>query len=187
MRVVSPLFLVVMLAWVAPAATQSPALPQPPEPFVAFLVNEATGAAMPLEAVVTKPERSGGSYFSYVPGASSPVAVPSGAPLRFVIKVGGLKDPPKFENWRGLNKLERLAVGKNDRRYATKEFIPMDVAPYGEVTTTLDKKNKTLYWMTLVYTPRQPLPPGEYAFSALGLIEPAGFAPRGGQAFRVAR
>jgi hypothetical protein len=180
--------LVFLLACVVPAAAQTPPTKEEPkEPYITFLVNEVTGGIMPLETVWTKPERSGNTYYCYLPGAASPVALSYGESQRFVIRVGGLKDPPKLENWRSLNKLERLSVGDKGRRYATKDFVPMDVTTYGPVTSTLDKKNKTLFWITLLYTPRQPLPPGEYAFSGTGLTEPAGFISRSAQAFRIAR
>lgn len=188
MRRVHRLSLVLFLACVVPAVAQTPpAMEEPTEPYIAFLVNEVTGSLTPLESIWTKPERSGNSYYCYLPGAASSVALPYGGPHRFVVRVGGLKETPKLENWRSLNKLERLFVGEKGRRYATKDFVPMDVTPYGQVTSTVDKKNKTLFWITLLYTPREPLPPGEYAFSGMGLTEPAGFMSRLGQAFRIAR
>jgi len=172
----------------AAAATRAPAPEEPTEPYITFRVNADTDALIPLETLWTKEERSGNSYFSYLPGAASAVALPYGESLRFVIRMGGLKEPPKLEKWQSLNKLERLFVGeKVGRRYGTKEFVPMDVTPYGQVTSTVDKKNKTLYWVTLLYTSRQPLPPGEYAFSTMGLSVPAGFRSVRIQAFRIAR
>jgi hypothetical protein len=182
------LSLVVFLACVVPAVAQTPpTMEDPTEPYITFRVNAVTGALMPLESIWTKPERSGNTYYCYIPGAASPVAFPYGESLRFVIRVGGLKELPKLENWRSLNKLERLFVGEKGRRYATKDFVPMDVTTYGQVTSTVDKKNKTLFWITLLYTSRQPLPPGEYAFSGTGLAEPAGFMSLSGQAFGIAR
>jgi hypothetical protein len=188
MQRVHRLSLVVFLACVVPAIAQTPrTVEEPQEPYITFVVNDVTGALMPLEAVWTKPERSGNKYHCYLPGAASAVTLPYGGSHRFVIRVGGLKQPPNLEHWRTLNKLERLFVGEKGRRYATKDFVPMDVTPYGQVTSTVDKKNKTLYWITLLYTSRQPLPPGEYAFSGTGLTEPAGFISRNAQAFRIAR
>lgn len=184
MRRAHRLSLVVFLACVVPAGAQTPpVMEQPKEPWIAYRINVITGALMPLESIYTKPERSGNSYYSYIPGAASTVEFPSREPQMYVMRVGGLKDPPKFENWRSIVKLERLSVGK-DRRYATKNYVPMDVTTYGEVTSTVDKKNKTVYWFTLLLTARQPLPPGEYSVGS-GLSSPAGFQSMHAQAFQI--
>jgi hypothetical protein len=185
MRRADHLSLVVVLACIGPAIAQTlPPLEEPTEPYVSFRVTAVTGALTALESVYTKPDRSGNSYFCYLPGDESPVVYASGDPLKFVVRMGGLKEPPTLEKWQALNKLERLSVGKKGR-YATKKYVPMDVATYGPVSSTLDKKNNALYWFTLVYTPRESLPPGEYAFSSSGLSSPAGFEPRRAGAFRV--
>jgi hypothetical protein len=187
MRNASRRSLVVFLACVVSMVAQTAAtVEEPQEPYLSFRVNPVTGALMPLESMWTKPERSGGKYSCYLPGATSSITFQSGEPQRFVMRVGGLKEPPKLERWQSINKLERLQVGGKDRRYATKSYVPLDVTTYGQVTSTVDKKNKTLYWITLLYTPREPLPPGEYAFSATGLSSPAGFTSERGQAFRIA-
>jgi hypothetical protein len=187
MRNAHRLSLVVCLACVVPAVAQTPAtVEEPQEPYLSFRVNAVTGALMPLESIWTKPERSGNRYFCYLPGGASPITFASGEPQRFVMRVGGLKDPPKLEKWQAVNKLERLQVGAKDRRYATKSYVPLDVTAYGQVTSTVDKKNKTVFWITLLYTPREPLPPGEYAFSGTGLSSPAGFMSERAQAFRIA-
>ena len=184
MRHTCRLSLVVFLACVVPAGAQTPPVMEvPKEPWIAYRINVITGALIPLESIYTKEERSGSSYYSYLPGAASTVEFPSREPQMFVMRVGGLKDPPKFQNWRSIVKLERLSVNK-DRRYATNKYAPMEVTTYGEVTSTVDKKNKTVYWFTLLLTARQPLPPGQYSVGA-GLFSPAGFQSSHAQAFQI--
>jgi len=185
MRRAHRLALAVFLACVVPADAQTPATEEPTEPYVAVRINVITGALMPLESMLTKPERSGNSYYCYLEGAASTVAFPSGERHSFMMRVGGLKGLPNVENWRKVHKLERLMVGKRGRRYATKDYIPLDITTHGQVTSTLDKKNKPIYWITLVSTPLHPLPPGEYAISGMGLSSPAGFTTKPAQAFRI--
>ena len=164
-----PLFFLMCLAPVASAFAQLPPFEPPTKPGM-FRVNATTGTPMPLESI--GPQRDGkwgNTYKCYLPGAST-VAFLSGEPQVFAgLRFGTttLEDERKH-----ADKLERLAV-KDGKRYATGSFVPLDVTSHGEAVFGLDPdKKKNRGAMTFLFTPRQPLPPGEYAFSFSGLLVP---------------
>lgn len=180
------LFCLVSVAASAPAAAQTPTMEEPKEGGI-FRVNPATGALMPLESIWSKVQYAGRTYYCYLPGAESPTTFPLGEPHMFAVRLLG---PPTLEEQRKqpTYKLEQLAV-KDGKRYGTKNFIPLDVTSYGQIVYGLDaNKKRNRGALTFLFTTRQALPPGEYAFSISGLITPyAGFGadPTFANAFRI--
>ena len=123
------------------AAPVPQAAATPQQPTVAeevFRVDVATGALMPLEVVKTKTEGGMRSWYTYLPGAASTIAIPYGEPLVFASRDVSL---PEVRLKNPFYKIEPLAV-KDGKRYATKQYIPLDVETYGQPIAGLDRDKK---------------------------------------------
>ena len=176
MRVPAALTIQMLLGVVTVASAQVPARIEEPTVPGIFRVNPATGALIPLEKVVSQREDSYSSglvtthdYSCYLPGAASSVTMPSSEQPIFAMLIFG---PPTLESERKEPRLllEHLSVEKG-RRYATRQFVPMEVTTYGDVKDVFDpKKKKNRPAQLFVYTARHALPPGEYAVAIWGLL-----------------
>ena len=185
------LFLVSVTASI-PSGAQAPPKMEEPATLNVYRVNPVTGALMPLEAITSETENVGRRYQSYLPGAASAVSFPYSERYMFAARVldgfvgWGNKKPETLESQREspTYKLERMSV-KDGRRYATNVFVPLDVATYGEVVYGLDWTTSNRSARTFLYTPREPLPTGEYALSTSGVLPGGGAHPVNAYAFRI--
>jgi len=148
------------------ASAQPPTIETPSDAGL-FRVHPITGAAMPLESIRSKVDWGGRSYYCYLPGTVSSVAFASSEPHLFVARYFGTT----LEKLRRSHvMLERLAE-REGRRYGTSKFVELEVSAQGEPVFGLDpdrKKNRPA--QTFLFRPKDPLGPGEYAFSSEGLV-----------------
>jgi len=162
------------------SATARPASPtartassgmRPQEPSVVaqvFRVNPTTGGLMPLEAANA---RMPAFDFRgvYLDGPSSSVTFPDGEPHAFTLrsfetveKLQNVKDSLRYE-------IEYLAV-RDDKRYATKVYVPLDIADLGPPRFGLAAGRPYIATQSILLTPRTPLAPGQYAFTRGGIL-----------------
>jgi hypothetical protein len=116
-------------------------------------------------------------------GAASPVVFTYGEPLLFATRtVWSPEQLLKQTDERQTYRLERLAV-KDGKRYASKEYVLLDVEPYGKPVHGLTggKGKNDLPAYAYLLKPRATLLPGQYAFTYGGMFD--GF-PQG--AFAIA-
>ncbi len=140
-----------------------------------FRIDPATGALVQLENMDVKIQNIYGSTKNYVKEENSPVVFHVGdGPMRFTTRILG---PEKIEEWpkyienerkKTYFRLEHLEI-KSGKRWQTKKFVPLDVEPYGKVFFGTDTRRPKKGSLTFVYTPHEPLEPGEYALTPGGL------------------
>ena len=145
-----------------------------------FRMDLASGTVAPLEMV--KPVMEGGrySYRVYLPGLQSTTVVPYEPRPLFAIrlttlsgKAPTLEEEQKRQASKFPYRLERLQPAK-EGRYATKQYVALDlIATYGEVATITPARGPKRQVRTFVFAPQTALSPGDYAFTAVGLLSPA--------------
>ena len=175
---VRPVVLVLAVASLAgslrPVSAFAQAAVTPQTPSVGgevFRVDNVTGALSPLESAGVRKEGSG-KVSCYLEGAHSPITLRSTESLVFAVRQdGSARDMEVFRKMsRGLYQLEALFINDKDRRYATKKFVPMDGAPFGEFISGVDPKRSKDVGQAFWFKPKTALPPGEYALSLGGLL-----------------
>ena len=147
-----------------------------------FRMDLASGKLTPLEKVKPVMEGSRYSYRVYLPGLQSTAVVPYEPRPLFAIRLTTLSGKaPTLEEERKTQarlqeRLEWLQPAK-EGRYATKQYIPLEVvATYGDVAT-LPVRGPKRETRTFVFAPQTALSPGNYAFTAIGLLTPAPSGP----------
>lgn len=152
-----------------------------------FRMDLASGKLIPLEKVKSVMEGSRYSYRVYLPGLESTAIVPYEARPLFAIRlttVSGKAPTLAEEQKRQASKypyrLEWLQPAK-EGRYATKQYVPLELlATYGDVAD-LPARGPKRASRTFVFAPQAALSPGNYAFTAIGLLTPGDSGPMLGE------
>jgi len=149
-----------------------------------FRMDLASGKLTPLEKIKPVMEGSHYSYRVYLPGLQSTAVVPYEARPLFAIRLTTLSGKPptlEEEQKRQASKyperLEWLQPAK-EGRYATKQYVPLEViTTYGDVLNLKPARGPARATRTFVFAPQSALSPGNYAFTAIGLLTPIGSGP----------
>jgi hypothetical protein len=171
-------------------------VPDPPEPWRAFLVNPADGTLTSLTYKDTKEDRRT-SVYGYIRLDTPVLEVPYGAPLLFAYRVEmrpkdwakSDQQGPRKEALYGIEVLMPHPGWKDntatpDRRYATGRLASVHEEAVGPRKSGLNPKKPEEVSQTYVFWPTGFLPPGEYAVTVGGLFRCDGCGG-GGQPFRV--
>jgi hypothetical protein len=155
----------------APMAQGALTLQQPAVPKEVYRVDLATGSLIPLESTKARKQGSG-TLYCYLEGAHSPVTIRQGEALAFAARLDGspkyLENVGKYRT--GPYQLEFLFISDEDRRYATKKFVPMGGGAQGEVVFGVNPRKPKDAGQTFTFKPLVELGPGDYAFSEYGLL-----------------
>ena len=149
-----------------------------------FRMDLASGKVIPLEKVKPVMEGSHYSYRVYLPGLQSTSVVPYEARPLFAIrlttlsgKAPTLEEQRKSQNSKFPYRLEWLQPS-NAGRYATKQYVPLEViTTYGDVLELKPARGPARATRTFVFAPQSALSPGNYAFTAIGLLSSVGSGP----------